>query len=165
VLLGILLLLFFFPLYPQEKGAAAEEENLYSKALAASIAEMEKSFGHTDDSVAGNRIRTDYHHMFVEKDLEITNDLAEQFGEYRVEYLDAQNQIARCKEFRKPFSILKIRPMKSEGARLKIQVTVYWVEYKKSKLNFALSDWSEVEFRFNCEAQSFVISNIKLGGI
>jgi hypothetical protein len=55
--------------------------------------------------------------------------------------------------------------MKSQGAALTIQVTVYWVEYKKSRLNFALSDWSDVEFRFNCETQSFIISNVKLGGI
>jgi hypothetical protein len=165
VVLGILPFLLVLPLFPQEKAAAAKEENLYSKALFASIAEMEKSYGHTDDSVSGTRIRTDYHHMFVEKDVGITNDLPEQFGEYRVEYLDTENQIAKCKELRKPFPILKIQPMKSEGARLKIQVTVYWAEYKKSKLNFGLSDWSDVEFRFNCETQSFVISNVKLGGI
>jgi hypothetical protein len=165
MLLGILLFPFLLPLYPQEKGTAAKEENLYSKALFASIAEMEKSYGHMDDSVSGTRIRTDYHHMFVEQDLGITNDLAEQFGEYRVEYLDTQNQIVRCHELRKPFPILKIQPMKNEGARLKIQVTVYWVEYKKSKLHFALSDWSDVEFSFNCETQSFAISKVKLGGI
>jgi len=43
-------------------------------------------------------------------------------------------------------------------------VTVYWVEYKKSKVELALSDWSDVEFRFNCETERFDISNIKLGG-
>ncbi len=94
ILLGILLFPFLLPLYPQEKGTAAKEENLYSKALFASIAEMEKSYSHMDDSDSGTRIRTDYHHMFVEQDLGLTNDLAEQFGEYRVEYLDTQNQIA-----------------------------------------------------------------------
>jgi len=165
VVLSILPFLFVLPLYPQEKGASAKEENLYSKALFASIVEMEKSYGHMDDSVSGTRIRVDYHHMLVEKDLGITDGLPEQFGQYRVEYLDTQNQIARCKELRKPFSILKIQPMKSEGARLKIQVTVYWVEYRKSKLNHALSDWSDVEFRLNGDTQSFVISNVKLGGI
>jgi hypothetical protein len=163
VVLSILPFLFVLPVYTQEKGAPAKEENLYSKALFASIIEMEKSFGHSDDSYLG--IRTDYHHMLVKKDTGITDDLPEQFGEYRVEYLDTQNLIARCKELRKPFSILKIQPMKSEGARLRIQVTVYWAEYKKSRLNLALSDWSDVEFRYDCETQSFVISNVKLGGI
>jgi len=165
VVLSIFPFLFVISVYPQEKGAAAKVENLYSKALFASIVEMEKSYSRSDDSVLGTRIRTDYHHMRIEKDLGITDDLPEQFGEYRVEYLDTQNQIARCKELRKPFSILKIQPMKSEGERLKIQVTVYWVEYKKSRLYLGLSDWSDVEFRYDCETQSFVISNIKLGGI
>src|SRR5271163_2001374 len=140
VVLSILSFFFVLPLCPQEKGAATKEENLYSKALFASIAEMEKSYGHMDDSVAGTQIRTDYHHMPVEKAPEITNELPEQLGEYRVEFLDTQNQIARCKELRKPFAILKIQPMKSEGERLKIQVTVYWVEYKKSRLYLGLSD-------------------------
>jgi len=72
VLLGILLFLFHLPLYPQEKGVAAKEESLYSKALFASIAEMEKSYGHTDDSVSGTRIRTEYHHMLVKKDVGTT---------------------------------------------------------------------------------------------
>jgi hypothetical protein len=166
VVLSILPCLFVLPVYPQQqKGAAAKEENLYSKALFASIVEMEKSYGHVDDSDLGTRIRTDYHHMLVERDLGITDDLPEQFSEYRVEYLDTQNQIARCKELRKPFAILKIQPVKSQGSRLKIQVTVYWVEYKKSRLYLGLSDWGDVEFRFDCETQSFVISDIKLGGI
>jgi hypothetical protein len=165
VALSILPFLAVVPLYPQQKGPAAKKENPYSKALFASIAEMEKSYGHMDESVSGTRIRTDYHHMLVEKDPGITDDLPAQFGEYRVEYLDTENQIARYKVLRKPFSILKVQPMKSEGARLKIQVTVYWVEYKKSKVDLALSDWSDVEFRFNCETERFVISNIKLGGI
>jgi hypothetical protein len=163
ITLSIIPFLFVVPAYPQDKRAPAKEENLYSKALFASIAEMEKSYGNTDDSYLG--IRTNYHHMFVEKDLGITNDLQEQFGEYCVEYLDTQNQIARSKALRKPFSILKIWPIKSEGASLKIQVTFYWIKYKKSNLTFALSDWSDVEFRYNCETQSFVISNVKLGGI
>jgi len=39
---------------------------------------MEKSFGHIDDSHLG--IRTNYHHMLVEKNPGITNDLPEQFA-------------------------------------------------------------------------------------
>lgn len=165
VMLSILLILFVLPLLSQDKGAATTEENLYFRALFASVAQMEKSYGHMDDSIAGTRLSTDYHHMLVESDPAITSELPEQFGDYHVEFLDTQNQIAKCKRLRKPFAILKIQPMKSEGPRLKIQVTIYWVEYKKSKLVYALSDWSDVEFSFKCETQRFVISNVKLGGI
>jgi hypothetical protein len=46
-----------------------------------------------------------------------------------------------------------------------MSVVVYWVGYKKHRLQFGLSDWSDVEFRYECEKQRFVTSSIKLGGI
>ena len=165
VAFSILPLLFVLPFFPPENGAPAGEENLYSRALLASIIEMNKAYGHIDDSDGGSRVRTDYHHMLVERDPGITDDLPEQFAEYRVAYLDTQQLIARYKELRKEFSILKIQPMRSEGASLKVLVSVYWVSYKNKKLNLGLSDWSEVEFRYDCEKQSFVVSEVKLGGV
>jgi hypothetical protein len=47
----------------------------------------------------------------------------------------------------------------------KIAISVYWASYKKGRLELALSDWSEVELNYNCEKQSFTISEVKLGGI
>jgi hypothetical protein len=43
---------------------------------------MEKSYGHMDDSEGGSRIRTDYRHMLVEKDPEITDGLPSQQGDF-----------------------------------------------------------------------------------
>lgn len=149
--------------FPQESAAPPKEENLYFKALSASIIEMEKSWGNQDDGDLG--VRTDYHHMLVERDLTITKDLPEQFGDYRIEYLETKNVIEKCKQLRKPFAILKILPMKNEGPRLKITINVYWASYKKGHLELALSDWSEVELNYNCEKQSFIISKVRLGGI
>ena len=149
--------------FPQESASPPKEENLYFKALSASILEMEKSWGHQDNSALG--VRTDYHHMLVERDLTITKDLPEQFGDHRVEYLETQDVIAKCKQLRKPFAILKIFPMKNEGPRLKITINVYWASYKKGHLELGLSDSSEVELNYNCEKQSFIISKVKLGGI
>ena len=151
--------------FPQERGERAKEDNLYSKALFASIAEMEKSWGQIDDSSGRSGIRTDYRHMLVEKDPQITDGLPSQLGDYRVEYLDDQMKIDRFKRLRKEFSILKIHPMQSEGSRLTIQVSVYYLTYAKGRLNLGLSDWSEVEFHYDCEKQSYVVSAVKLGGI
>jgi hypothetical protein len=148
---------------PQESLAPQKEENLYFKALSASILEMEKSWGHQDDSYLG--ARTDYHHMLVDQDPAITDDLPKQFGAYRVEYLQRQDVIAKSKQLRKPFAILKIFPMKNEGPTLKITINAYWANYKNGRLELALSDWSEVELNYSCEKQSFVISKVKLGGI
>jgi hypothetical protein len=149
--------------FPQESAAPPKEENLYFKALSASIIEMEKSWSHQNNSDLG--VRTDYHHMLVERDLTITKDLPEQFGDHRVEYLETQDVVVKCKQLRKPFAILKIFPVKNEGPRLKITINVYWASYKKGHLELALSDWSEVELNYNCEKQSFFISKVKLGGI
>ncbi len=165
VAFSLLLLLCALSASPQTGEAPAKDDNLYSMALLASMTEMEKSWGHIDDSNGGSGIRTDYHHMLVEKDPEITDNLPSEFGDYRVEYLDRQAQIDRYKKLRKQFSILRIHPMKNEGSRLKISVTVSYLEYKNGRLMFALSDWSNVEFRYDCGKQNFVIAEVKLGGI
>jgi len=119
---------------------------------------MEKSWGQQKDSA-------DYHHMVVEQDPAITDDLPRQFGDYRVEYLDREAVVARCKQSRKPFAIMKIFPMKNDGQHLKLTINVYWASYEKGRLLLGLSDWSVVELNYDCETQSFVISNVKLGGI
>ena len=163
--ISLLLLLCALSGSPQTGGAAAMDDNLYSAALLASMTEMEKSWGHIDDSDGGSRLRTDYHHMLVEKNPEITDTLPSEFGDYHVEYLDTQAQIDRYKKLRKQFSILRIHPMKNEGSRLKISLTVSYFEYKKGRLMFAFSDWSNVEFHYDCAKQNFVIAEVKLGGI
>jgi hypothetical protein len=163
--LSLSLLLLGSPGSPSGTPESAKEENLYSQALFASIHEMEKAWGQIDDNNGGSNTRTDYRHMLVQKDLEVTADLPEQFGDHHVEYLDMQETIARYKKLGRDFSILKIHPMKNEGPSLKIVVSVYWVSFHHGKLGFALSDWSEVEFRFDPDRQNFTLFAIKLGGI
>jgi hypothetical protein len=148
-----------------QESTGEKKNNLYSAAVLASLDEMEKSWGHLDDSKGLNRIRTDYGHMFVVKDAEITDALPSQFGDHQVEYLDGRAQLDRYKTLRKEFPILKIHPMQTEGDRLTISVSVSYVEYEKRKLRLALSDWSEVEFHFDCNLRQYVISSVKLGGI
>ena len=143
----------------------AKKDNLYSMALFASVSEMEKSWGHIDDGDGGRRIRTDYWHVLVEKDPEITDGLPSQQGDYRVEYLDSRGQMDRYKKQRKEFAILRIRPMQSDGSLLKVQVSISCLTYKKHKILLTISDWSNVEFRYDCDNQKFVISSVKLAGI
>jgi hypothetical protein len=95
--------------------------------------------GHIDDSDGGTRIRTDYR--------EITDGLAEQQEEYRVEYLDNREQTERYNKLRKEFAILRIRPIQSDGSLLSIQVSVSYLTHEKGKFLHAISDWSDVEFR------------------
>jgi hypothetical protein len=148
--------------YYNPRTKSATEESPYFKALFASIGEMDKAYAPIDDSMGGSRVRTDYRHMLVEKDPGITEGLPEQFGEYHVEYLDTYQLIARFQKLKKDFPVLKIQPVKNAS---NIQISVYWVNYKKGKLNLGLSDWSEVKLLYDCEKQTFTVSKVTLGGV
>jgi hypothetical protein len=161
----IALLLCSFSVSSQEGGTSAKKDNLYSLALFASLSEMEKSWGHLDDSDNGSAIRTNYRHMLAEKDPEITNGLPSQLGEFRVEFLADQQQKERYHQLRKGYSILRIRPIQNDGSTLRIEVSVSYVRFEKGKFTRGVSDWSDVEFRYDCEQQKYVITSIKLGGI
>ena len=148
----------------QDQGQPEKANSLYAKALFASLSEMDKQwsrYSKGDETTA----RTDYHHMFVEADPQITSLLPSESASYRVEYLDSKGQVARYKQLGKEFPLLKIHPMHDEGDHLKITVSVYYFSYKKRHATYGLSDWSDVEMRFDCEKQQFVISSVKLGGI
>lgn len=77
-------------------------------ALVVGAAEMQKQPGHIDDSVQGNRIRTDYHHLIVRKNPEITDSLPSQSDQVHFEYLDDASLLARYHEVKKSFSILEV---------------------------------------------------------
>jgi hypothetical protein len=153
------------PRISQSKQEHTNEKSLYSIALFASIERMEKEWGRLDDSDAGGRIRIDYHHLIVQKDDPITTDLPTKSGDYNVEYLGESEILARRKILRRDFATLKVFPIESSGDDLVMQVRVEWAELRRGKLIHAISDWSDVTFRYDCEKKQFVISEIKLGGI
>lgn len=146
----------------------ADEKNLYRIALAASLDKMAQSWGHINDTACGHkceRMPTDYRNMIVERNFELTDNLPSQFGDRRVEYLDSAGLIERYKKVRKEFLILAMHPMKNEGDNLKISITTHWFHYKKGVSYYAISDWSNVIFRFDCEKNEFSIKDVVLGGV
>ena len=165
-LLPVALLLLLPPsVFAQGGAKPAVENNLYYRALFASLDKMAKSWGKGDESERGSRIRTDYRNMIVETNREITEGLPSQLGEYRVEYLDSQGLIDRYRKLRKPFAILVSHPMKNDESRLEISFTLHWFSFGKGQSLYALSDWSAVYFRFDCEKREYVVDEVKLGGI
>lgn len=157
---ALVMLLSLTPAFAQDGGPQVKKDNLYSVALFASMAEMEKSWAHINDGHD-----TDYRHMLVEQNPAITEGLPSEFGDYHVEYLDTQAQVGRYKKLRKEFALFRIHPIQTEGAELKITVSVSYVSYKKGQLMLGLLDWSDVQLRCDCEKQHYVVSAIKLGGI
>jgi hypothetical protein len=163
--LGLILAAIASPVFSQQPATRVNEDNLYHKALYASLDKMNVSWG-AIKYANGEPGPIDYHNMVVQENRDITNGLPSQFGAYHVEYLDSQGLIDRYKKLRKDFAILVVYPMdNSDGTRLRIAFNVYWISYKKNRLNFALSDWSHVYFRYDCEKREYVIDEVKLGGI
>jgi hypothetical protein len=163
--LCVFLLLLSSSAFSQEKSKPIVEVNLYYRALFASLDKMNKEWGNIDASIEGRQIRTDYHNMIVLRNRDITEGLPSQVGNYRVQYLDSQELIDKYKKLRKEFAILVSYPMVNDKERLEITFNVYWISYEKRNLSFALSDWSKVYFRYDCEKREYVIDEVKLGGI
>lgn len=111
----ILLLLLTSSALSHHRYTPALENNLYYRALFASLETMNREWGKIDNTVMGSRIPTDYHNMTVEKNRNITEGLPSQFGDYRVEYLEPQELIDRYKRVRKEFALLVAFPMVNEG--------------------------------------------------
>jgi hypothetical protein len=147
-----------------QSASAPPKNDLYSLALQASILQMEKEWGHLGPS-AFEGIPPDYHHMIVQKDPSITDKLPTDFEGHSIEYLDNQELIDRYRRLNKTFETLRVGPIRNEGAVLRITVSTWWFSYKKHRLLFGYSDWSDVEFRYDCEHGTFVIASVKLGGI
>ena len=99
----------------QSEPSKNAENNLYSVALKTSILQMEKDWGHIDDSVRGEEIRTDYRHMIVEKDSLITNGLPAQFDNHLVEYLDHEGLVARYRSWAIRTQLLSFDPSRTKA--------------------------------------------------
>jgi hypothetical protein len=152
----------------QARSQAATEtgkgNDLYATALIASITEMEKQWGNLDDS-NGDRIRTDYKHMIVEENPDLTDGLPTEFGPNRVDYLSDRALIGRYKAQKKKFLILVIHPIKTDGSLLTIGISMHWVSYRKGRLLFEIEGGSEVTSALNCGSETYKVSSVKLSGI
>ena len=151
----------------QSNSSQANDDNLYSLALKASILQMEKEWGHLGHGAYEDKIEipTNYRHMIVRKDPVITDDLPTEFENHTIEFADDQELVDRYHKLNKSFAVLKVFPIRNQGNVLRIGVSVYWFSYKKRRLAFGVSDWSDVEFRYDCGQGTLVMSSVKLGGI
>jgi hypothetical protein len=138
---------------PRTGTSRNKDTGLYELALGASLDKMEKSWG------------AKYHNAIVESFFEITEKLPTEFGAHRVEYLGYQELGERYKKVREAFDVLHMHPMKIENGKLTVDITVHSFSYKKHRYFYAISDWSSVTFRFDCEKKEYVIDDVKLGGI
>ena len=103
--------LFFIPMLwvgpTLSQETSQSKDTLYSMALVAGVAEMQKQWGYIDDGDHGSRIRTDYHHLIVRKNPEITDDLPSQSDEFHFEYLDDASLLERSKKLKRDSRYLR----------------------------------------------------------
>ena len=158
LVLGLISQLCALCAIPQTGAESKKEDNLYSIAMAASLDEMQRQWGHQNNGI-------DYARMLVWKNPEITDDLPTQFGSHHVEVLDQQSLVEMCKKAGKQLPVLEIHPIHNDGARLRIQVSLSWAKNYKRGLALGISDWSDVYFQFDCDKRTYTISEVKLGGI
>jgi hypothetical protein len=148
--------------FPQDSSVVPKQGNLYAAALYASIAQMDKEWGHIN-ATPDNSIRTDYHHMIVKKS-EMTDKLPDHARDYQIEVLDPRDMVERYRKLRKSFAILVFHPMENEGAVLTVNIKLFWFSHKKTASSYVFSGSSDVEFRYDCEKKDWVVAKVQLAG-
>ena len=137
---------------------ATPDGNLYLSALSACVEKQAQAYG----KLGSER---DYLNRIVEYNLFLTEKLPTQIGEYRIEYLNGDELVARYKRLRKAFPILSMRPMVSEDGMLKIGLADYWFSSEKRSLTYSLEGGCNVFFRYDCEKKMFVLDKVDLWGV
>ena len=144
--------------YAFSQNSAAPDNNLYLRALSACVEKQAEAYKNLDKE-------RDYLNRIVEYNLFLTQKLPTQIGEYRIEYLNGDELVARYKKLRKPFPILSMRPMVNEEGVLRISLLDYWFSYEKRSLRFSLEGGCNAFFRYDCEQKAFVLDKVDLWGI
>lgn len=99
----------------------------------------------------------------------MTENLPTQFGDFQMEYLNDEGLSERYKKTRQRLSVLRIFPMKNEGAILKIGLSHYFVSVperrKRRNYNWELEGRYLAEFKYDSPQAKFVLSKVELWGV
>jgi hypothetical protein len=166
--IAVLLFAILLPLSTETRAQPAvgsENQFLYNEALRASLENMNREWGNLNLNARGARAPIDFHNMIVRKNPVITDGLNSRFGEYRVTYLDDASIVVRWKRLRKQFAILAVQPVDRSEGRLRINVGLVWVRYRRATLSFAIDSWADVYFRIDATNQKYIVDNVKLAGV
>ena len=144
--------------YAFPRTSTAPDSNLYLQALSACVEKQAQEYGKLG-------LERDYLNRIVEHNIFLTQKLPAQIGEYRIEYLNGDELVAKYKRLRKRFPILSMRPMVNEGGMLRIGLADYWFSYEKRALTFSLEGGCNVFFRYDCEQRVHVIDKVDLWGV
>ena len=160
-----LFLLLVFGLLPgkalsQTKAASQDEDNLYAVALSACVKKEFEEYGNIESS------RRTFFNRIVEYDPLLTVRLPTQFGEFKIEYLNAEGLSERYEKTRRELSVFKIFPMQNEGPILKISLSHYFVSVpKRRSYVYALEGGCQTEFNYDSQQGKFRLLKVELWGV
>ena len=158
---AIFLVIIFcaFNTFSQVKAMPMTESNLYARALNACIAKEAEAYGKPGTN------RADYENLIVESNIYLTDKLPKQFGQTKIEYLNANELRQRFEKTREKIPVLSLRPIINEGTTLVISIGNYWFSYKKKSYAYALEVGCTVRFNFDGRQQSIALTKIDFWGI
>ncbi len=144
---------------PQTQVVPQTESNLYAAALSACVSKEYEEYKDITDT------RRTFFNRIVEQDIFLTDKLPTQFGQFKVEYLDANGLAGRYKKTRQKLSVFVFRPLKNNGSLLQINLAHYYVSHSKRGFVYELEGGCGVEFRYDCPLKKFVLSKVDLSGV
>ena len=146
--------------------------NVYCQALIVSLDEMAKLRDGCDNPTPDCQADTNsqqadanYQHIILATSRDIPGRLPDQVGKYHIEYLDNEGMIGRYRALRKPFAIIKIRPINKHGERRKISFIRYWIHMEQGDVIYSRAEWSNVYFSYDKEKHEFLIEDVEVGGV
>lgn len=149
---------------PREVIAQAfAHDNLYYQAL---LATLEKK-----KSIYADRInRSEYETIVVAHNVSGVphvwfKDLPSKIASYPIEYLGPDELSQKYKKLKKKFPILVVRPMRNDGASIKIEITDYRFDFSDKRNGYSLEGGTVITFHFDCDKGFFVLADAEVWGV
>jgi hypothetical protein len=161
----IILLVFTTPLISQVQKDLVSSDNLYGLALSACLKWLNKSWGHIQVYQDTTKVYIDSRNITIECEPEICDSIPTSFDDIHIEFMSINEIIEKAKHLHKEFPVIRIRPIINNHSNLSIYLSFHWVSYQNDTLKYAISEWCEIFFSFDCKQNKFVITETKTGGI
>lgn len=156
----LLITIIYFSIFNDTKAQAKNyTDSLFSIAFQKFAIELDSfylKYGNNSSS---------FETIFVEKN-DYIDHIPTKIGNRKVVFLTAKNSFKIYKKNKNSIRHLKVFPMKLAGDTIEITFTPYYGKYKNRRtLSLALSDWTKIYFKFDCNSRTWKYLKSENGGI
>jgi hypothetical protein len=158
LLISLILPALAFPIAAQDRGQTKLEDNLYYRALVATLEARSRDaeFARANDPL---------HQVIIERDRQLNAGFPVKIGDVAIEYLWPDELRTRYQRLKHEFPIFVMRPISNDGDRLVVDFTRYWFTFTKNSNTYSLEGGYRVVLRYDCSHKTFVVESAKLWGI